>query len=402
MSIHRKKLHLLIGGKKAFKKIFKNIRKAKKSVYINVHVWRDDFIGNKMATMLLRAADRGVQVTIVKDQLGAVAEFGDRNNQSFFNKNIYRKNLKLYLLSIASLYFYSKRFIFRSYPFQKENKLYKRLLEHPNIKLFTDQELNDHSKFYIFDLQKLILGGINIGDEYYKTWHDYMVMLDNPELVQRFIKRLKGLGSNDRCPIDFIVDTQTSSHIREKFLELIRGAREKMSIEMSYFTDYVFADELIRASQRGINVEIIMPLKADVVDNLNKTIINYLFKRTTENLTIYFYPKMIHAKLMFIDDEITFLGSANLTQYTSGRILEANILVNDREAPFTKKLKKQLEEDKRHAFLISREQKIPCSSLRALAESSYIEQDSNYPHKSRLVSVISSLEQGIRRLYFEG
>src|SRR3989338_135767 len=138
MFTNRKKLHLLIGGKKAFKKIFKNIKKAKESISINIHIWRDDFIGNKMAKMLLEAADRGVKVTIVKDQLGAVAEFGDSNNQSFFNKNIYRQNLKLYLLSIASLYFYSKRFIFRSYPFQKENALYKKLSEHPNITLYTD------------------------------------------------------------------------------------------------------------------------------------------------------------------------------------------------------------------------------------------------------------------------
>ena len=93
MFTNRKKFHLLIGGKKAFKKVFSNIRKAKKSIYINVHVWRDDFIGNKMAKMLLEAADRGVQVTIVKDQLGAIAEFGDSNNQSFFNKNIYRQNV---------------------------------------------------------------------------------------------------------------------------------------------------------------------------------------------------------------------------------------------------------------------------------------------------------------------
>src|SRR3989338_100783 len=93
MFSNRKKLHLLIGGKKAFKKIFKNIRKAKESIYINIHIWCDDFIGNKMAKMLLEAADRGVQVTIVKDQLGAIAEFGDSNNQSFFNKNIYRQNV---------------------------------------------------------------------------------------------------------------------------------------------------------------------------------------------------------------------------------------------------------------------------------------------------------------------
>jgi len=182
----------------------------------------------------------------------------------------------------------------------------------------------------------------------------------------------------------------------------MRGAQKKIIIEMSYFTDYSFADELIHATNRGIHVEIILPRQADVVDNLNKMIVHYLLKKTRDNLKIYFSPKMIHAKLMMIDDAITFLGSANLTQYTNGRILEANILVNDRETSFTKKLQRQLEKDKRSALLVSRGNKISCSSLRALAESLYIDQDSNFPQQPRLVSIISGLEQGIRRLYFEG
>ncbi len=278
----------------------------------------------------------------------------------------------------------------------------KNLLCIPNITLHTDTELNDHSKYYIFDSQKIIIGGINIGDEYYKKWHDYMVMVDSLELVERFIYKQKGLLFNDTEPIDFILDTKTNPHIREKFLELMRGAQKKIIIEMSYFTDYSFADELIHATNRGIHVEIILPRQADVVDNLNKMIVHYLLKKTRDNLKIYFSPKMIHAKLMMIDDAITFLGSANLTQYTNGRILEANILVNDRETSFTKKLQRQLEKDKRSALLVSRGNKISCSSLRALAESLYIDQDSNFPQQPRLVSIISGLEQGIRRLYFEG
>ena len=47
---------LLIDGKRAFPEIISCIENAKKSVYINIFIWRDDIIGNRMGEAVLKAA----------------------------------------------------------------------------------------------------------------------------------------------------------------------------------------------------------------------------------------------------------------------------------------------------------------------------------------------------------
>jgi cardiolipin synthase len=38
----------------------------------------------------------------------------------------------------------------------------------------------DHTKLLVFDDRTAILGGMNIGREYYNEWHDLMVRIDGP------------------------------------------------------------------------------------------------------------------------------------------------------------------------------------------------------------------------------
>ena len=65
---------LLVNGNNAFPEIIKSIEKAKESIYINMFIWRDDEIGNRVAAAVLGAADRGVKVNISVDRYGVVLE----------------------------------------------------------------------------------------------------------------------------------------------------------------------------------------------------------------------------------------------------------------------------------------------------------------------------------------
>ena len=65
---------LLIDGKNAFNEIINSINNAKKSVKINMFIWRDDNIGNKIALALLNSANRGVNVEISVDRYGIICE----------------------------------------------------------------------------------------------------------------------------------------------------------------------------------------------------------------------------------------------------------------------------------------------------------------------------------------
>ena len=79
---------LLVDGAAAFDEILRCIDAAHSSILINMFIWRDDNIGNKLARAILQAADRGVHVTISIDRVGMILE---RCEESGFG-NVFKKS----------------------------------------------------------------------------------------------------------------------------------------------------------------------------------------------------------------------------------------------------------------------------------------------------------------------
>ena len=77
---------LLVDGKEAFPETLRCIAEAKKSVYINMFIWRDDEIGNAIGQAVFDAAQCGVQVEISADRYGVVLEKSEECKRSFFHK----------------------------------------------------------------------------------------------------------------------------------------------------------------------------------------------------------------------------------------------------------------------------------------------------------------------------
>ena len=77
---------LLIDGKQAFPEILRCIEHAERSIGINMFIWRDDAIGNRIAAAVLAAAERVVQVDISVDRYGVVLEKAEESKKSFFHK----------------------------------------------------------------------------------------------------------------------------------------------------------------------------------------------------------------------------------------------------------------------------------------------------------------------------
>lgn len=61
------------------------IPQAKKTIDIQMFIWRDDVIGRKIADSIFEAANRGVKVKIYKDSLGAIFELAEENKKSLFH-----------------------------------------------------------------------------------------------------------------------------------------------------------------------------------------------------------------------------------------------------------------------------------------------------------------------------
>ena len=57
-------------GHNAFNEIILDIDQAQRSILIQMFIWRDDNIGNRLLSHVQKALDRGVKVTIQKDAFG--------------------------------------------------------------------------------------------------------------------------------------------------------------------------------------------------------------------------------------------------------------------------------------------------------------------------------------------
>lgn len=344
MHVDQKNIHLLVEGKAAFDYIIKAIEEAKESIYINMFIWRDDLIGNEMAKAVLKAANRGVKVKIIKDKLGCIFEYAEESRQSFFHKE------KAFLDGCQSM------FIDLVYPMKNKgsrkqlpNQLAQALKKHQGIALDVNDYRKDHSKYYIIDETILILGGINIEDkEIYcdkegKTYHDYMIAIESKNTVKFFIQRLKEKDFVFKAnAIDFIfnqtIDGRVYFGVKESILQMFELAKESIVFVMAYIGDQEIIDKVITLANQGISIEFIVPGKANLQHDINLKILKDIMKATNNQVKVYLNPKMVHGKLIYIDGQWLSFGSTNLNKQAMEQLLELNIVMKVEDA-----IKEQLE-----------------------------------------------------------
>ena len=115
---------------------------AERSLDVQYYIWHDDLTGRLFANALLRAADRGVRVRVILDDVGARA-----NDETLLHLDAHA-NIEIRLFNpVASRSFRSLGMLA---DFSRVNR-------------------RMHNKAFIADNQRAILGGRNIGDEYFEA-----------------------------------------------------------------------------------------------------------------------------------------------------------------------------------------------------------------------------------------
>src|SRR5436190_1059756 len=95
-------VELLATGELAFERVLRRIDGARRTILVRSFNWRDDATGEMVGRALLRAADRGVIVTILKDRVGMHYEYLEGSKQSFFHKRIgLRVRLQTWFLMVV-------------------------------------------------------------------------------------------------------------------------------------------------------------------------------------------------------------------------------------------------------------------------------------------------------------
>ena len=340
---------LLVDGKNAFPKIIECIESAKSSIEINMFIWRDDEIGNRMAEAVLSAADRGVKVNISVDRYGVVLEKCEESMKSFFHKRIFLVEwVKIFVLRLL----YPKNAA-RGRTNDERTPLYTQMVEHPNIKISADEFKADHSKWYIVDGETLFVGGINIEDKENgrdvngRAYGDYMVMLCGQKYVEAFRTKRES-GQNCLDGLFFGVNLKNPTRLFEMeslYLDLLRGAKSRLHVTMAYFSPLKsFVDEIVAAHKRGVRVTVVIPERANFQDSSNRLTVRRLLRATDGQIEVYFSPRMLHTKLVSNDEYIS-LGSTNITKKAFGQLDELNLFVKREDSQLVSSLDESIKND---------------------------------------------------------
>lgn len=326
-------MELLSNGKAAFPAILRCIRAAETSVYVNMFIWRNDGIGTLLARELLSAAERGVRVTIVKDRYGVICECCEETRRSFFHR---RQTVSEHIRIGALWYLYGRGVPPCPEPAAFDGgELYAALSAHPLVTVRAEENLCDHSKFWVFDDRILLLGGINIEDKENgcdlsgREYRDCIALLDDPGAVSRFLAMRADpvthadpmFSMNLRTPVRYF-------HAEEDYLRLIGKAEVSLTVVMAYFSPLpAFETAILRAAERGVSVRVLIPEHANFQNDLNRKTVSRLRTGSRGTVRIFLSPAMVHTKLVMSEKTVSF-GSANITKKAFRQLGELNLVLS--------------------------------------------------------------------------
>jgi len=209
----------------------------------------------------------------------------------------------------------------------------------------------DHTKLLVFDQRVAMIGGMNMGREYYSEWHDLMVKIEGRvvgDLQREFSRAWRKAGPwgdlamfqkprffrspapvADGIPLRLLRTDAAAGqeHVLDATLLAIRAAKKRIWIENPYFAHDDIALEVEAAARRGVDVRVILPARGDstIMDAGNLGTARGLIEAGAR---IYRYPKMTHMKVMICDGWAQ-VGSANLDILSMRINRELNLAFSD-------------------------------------------------------------------------
>lgn len=316
----------LVDGRQFFTEMDREITAAKSSIHMQVFIFDNDDIGVRYADRL-KARARELPVRVLFDDLGSSFAYSAAPSTLGPGGFVPPADMHAYL--------------------KTDSQIRVRRILNPWLTC-------DHTKLLIFDQKTAMLGGMNIGREYYSEWHDLMVRVEGPvvqSLAQDFNRAWRKAGpSGDLAlfqkPAIFrrprpstggfsvrVMRTDPAEgryEINDSILLAIRAARRRVWIENPYFADDQIVAEVAAAARRGVDVRVVIPASGDsaIMDSGNLATANGLIRAGAK---IFRYPKMTHMKVMICDDWVS-LGSANLDNLSMRINRELNLAFSDGRA----------------------------------------------------------------------
>lgn len=330
--------------------LLKDIHNAKHTIDIETYIFNEDNVGIKIGEALAQVAERGVKVRVLVDGAGTPGWGGQ----------LTRKMEQAGVLTQVFHPFPWKIFSWvRSY--SSASFLYK------IIHLLSNINKRNHRKSCIIDNAIVYVGSANISkchsrkDQGGDDWRDTTVKLDSVEtkdiqhafnkawdyfsIQERIQKSIKDAFRDvDQNSIFRLNYSRHQRHILQKdILKRISLSQNRIWVTNAYFIpDASLLKAITQASERSIEVRILLPSKSDVfiMPLMATTFYMNLLKK---GVKIFEYlPSVLHAKILIIDDWYC-TGSSNLNYRSLIHDLEVDVHIQSDESK--RILEKQFLED---------------------------------------------------------
>lgn len=202
----------------------------------------------------------------------------------------------------------------------------------------------DHVKMLIVDGKSLLIGGMNF-DQHSPLNKDYKVFVEGPAVGDaqdvfnndwkisggETIPGLKPLGPQEKgdAKVRMLTTEVDAKDINTALQENIKGAKKSIKIEAFAIAHHETIDNLIEASQRGVDVKVMLDPNVPIsfvnrrtADRLREGGVEVRWRRVDLG-----QREKLHAKLAMFDDDKAILGSCNFTKAGLEINHEANVEV---------------------------------------------------------------------------
>lgn len=274
---------------------------AQKQILFTMYIFANDSVGHEVLNVLCRKAQGGVKVRLLLDGFGSL----------FVSRTRLRK-----LTQAGGVWsFFS-----------------------------TNSHLRNHRKLLLVDGEWAILGGMNIGREYLRrtrrfkkdeVWIDLALKVSGEivrDLEEVFFsdwefatgERIEGLqlrpkqkserkGDERWVQVSASGPDQVEDSLYDALLSGLFAAKERIWIATPYFIlDEPFAKALELAAKRGVEVKLLVPWRSNhwVADLCRRGYLRQLQMAGAQICALS--DRMMHAKVLVVDSDTAFVGSANM------------------------------------------------------------------------------------------
>jgi cardiolipin synthase len=308
-------VQLLINGEQTFAYIFQGIKAAKHFVLVQFYIINDGELGRRLQQALILKAKEGVRIYFLYDEIGS-SSLKDR-----------------FLSPMKEVGIECSRF---------NPKKFKRRLQ---------LNFRNHRKLVVIDGETCFIGGHNVGDEYLGLdpnigfWRDTHVQIDGPATLaaqlsfvedwywaQQTILDLKWQTYRSEKNTKVLIipsgPADTIETMSLSFVHLILSAKKRIWIATPYFIpDLKVMGALQLAALKGLDIRILLPEKNDnaIIALATRS---YVSELSELGITFLQYQQgFMHQKVMLIDSDLSYMGSANLDNRSLRINFELNALI---------------------------------------------------------------------------